>query len=95
MRGLSDGVAVVMPLEGGPPGLSGALTGPIAVLYTPPVSASTADASIGLAIVTAPIPTSCSTRRRMMFMTCLRHDDDARPIRAASHTRVFFTLAAA
>jgi hypothetical protein len=62
MRGLSDGVAVVTPLEGGPPGLSGALTGPIAVLYTPPVSASSADASVGLAIVTAPIPGASYTR---------------------------------
>jgi hypothetical protein len=59
-------------LAGGPPGFIGALTGPIAILYAPLLSASSADASVGLVIVSAPIPTSRSKRRRVKSMICLQ-----------------------
>jgi hypothetical protein len=50
---------MVLPgAEGEPPVFSGALTGPIANLNAPSLSGSMADASRGVAIITAAIPDS-------------------------------------
>lgn len=69
----SDGVHVTIAfpgVEGGPPIFSGALTGPIANLNAPSVSGLMANASRGRAIITAPIPDSRRSRRRMVSMLC-------------------------